>query len=88
VLNEPGVQQPSHESVLIRAHSPGHAFGTDPRCARREGTSSPRSGKRPGAAADIRSPFTTSGLTSGDAALVTFSLAGNPDNDDRPWCRR
>ena len=39
-------------------------------------------GKLPDAAADIRSPFTTSGLTSGNAALVTFSVAGNPNNDD------
>ena len=83
VLNEPGVQQPGHESVLIRAHSPGHSFGSDPsmRQAARDVVAALHA--VPQAAADIRSPFTTSGLTSGDAALVTFSVAGNPDNDDK-----
>jgi RND superfamily putative drug exporter len=83
VLGRPGVQQPSHESVLIRAHSPGQAFGTDPQMRQAARDVVTALGKLPGAAADIRSPFTSSGLTSGDAALVTFSVAGNPDNDDK-----
>ena len=37
----------------------------------------------PRAATDIQSPFTSDGLTSGRSALVTFNVAGNPDNDDQ-----
>ena len=36
----------------------------------------------PGAAADIQSPFTSTGLAGGRSALVTFNVAGNPSNDD------
>src|ERR1700691_3059961 len=83
VLNEPGVQQPGHESVLIHARSPGHAFATDPQMRQAARDVVTALGKLPGAAADIRSPSTTKGLTSGDSALVTFSVAGNPTNDDQ-----
>ena len=83
VLNEPGVQQPGHESVLIKARSVAETFGNDLEI--RQATQSVVSALKqlPGAAADIRSPFTTSGLTSGNATLVTFSVAGKPSNDDQ-----
>ena len=42
-----------------------------------------RAARLPRAATDIRSPFTTAGLTNGRSALVTFNVAGNPDNDDQ-----
>ena len=83
VLGRPGVQQPGHESVLIHARSPGHAFATDPQMRQAARDVVTALGKLPGAAADIRSPSTTKGLTSGDSALVTFSVAGNPTNDDQ-----
>jgi putative drug exporter of the RND superfamily len=83
VLNEPGVLQPDHESVLIRAHSAAETFASDLEI--RQATQAVVSVLKqlPRAAADIRSPFTAQGLTSGNAALVTFSVAGNPDNDDQ-----
>ncbi|MDX6344983.1 MAG: putative drug exporter of the superfamily, partial [Trebonia sp.] len=84
VLNQPGVQQPGHESVLIHARSPGRAFATDPQMRQAAKDVVTALSKLPGAAADIRSPYTTTkGLTSGDSALVTFSVAGNPTNDDQ-----
>jgi putative drug exporter of the RND superfamily len=83
VLNEPGVQQPGHESVLIKARSVAETFGNDLEI--RQATQSVVTALKqlPGAAADIRSPFTTPGLTSGNATLVTFSVAGKPSNDDQ-----
>ena len=83
VLNSPGVQQPASESVLIQARGAGQSFGTDPglRQATREVVTALHG--VPQAATDIRSPFTSAGLTSGRSALVTFNVAGNPDNDDQ-----
>jgi putative drug exporter of the RND superfamily len=83
VLNEPGVLQPDHESVLIRARSAAETFANDLEI--RQATQAVVSVLKqlPHAAADIRSPFTAQGLTSGNAALVTFSVAGNPNNDDQ-----
>ncbi len=83
VLNQPGVQRPASESVLIQAQQAGRSFSTDPelRQATRDVVTALRGVPR--AAADIRSPFTSAGLTSGRSALVTFSVAGNPDNDDK-----
>ena len=83
VLTEPAVQQPDHESVLIRARSAAQTFGNDLEIRQATQAVVSALGKLPGAAADIRSPFTTTGLTSGDSALVTFSVAGNPNNDDQ-----
>jgi RND superfamily putative drug exporter len=83
VLNEPGVQQPDHESVLIRARSLAQTFGNDLEMRQATQAVVATLSRLPHAAADIRSPFTTAGLTSGNSALVTFSVAGNPDNDDK-----
>jgi putative drug exporter of the RND superfamily len=82
VLNEPGVLQPDSESVLIQARSPGQTFATSAQM--RAAASSVVTALRalPQAAADIQSPFTTRGLVNGDSALVTFNVAGNPNNDD------
>jgi RND superfamily putative drug exporter len=83
VLNSPGVQQPASESVLIQARGAGQSFGTDPdlRQATRDVVTALHGVPR--AATDIRSPFTSAGLASGRSALVTFSVAGNPDNGDK-----
>jgi RND superfamily putative drug exporter len=83
VLNEPGVQQPARESVLIRARSPGRSFGNDPEMRQAARAVAAALSRLPQSAAGIRSPFTTPGLTSGNSALVTFSVAGRPANDDQ-----
>jgi putative drug exporter of the RND superfamily len=82
VLNEPGVLQPDSESVLIQARSPGQTFATSSEM--RQAASAVVTALRglPRAAADISSPFSTPGLVNGDSALVTFNVAGNPNNDD------
>ena len=81
VLNESIVQQPDGESVLIQA-TPGHTFASDPslKLAVRDVVAALRS--VPGSATTIESPFTSQGLVNGRSALVTFNVAGNPDNDD------
>ncbi|HEY9240705.1 MAG TPA: MMPL family transporter [Streptosporangiaceae bacterium] len=83
VLNQPGVQQPASESVLIQARTGGQTFRTDSEL--RQATTDVVTALRgvPRAATDIRSPFTSAGLTSGRSALVTFNVAGNPNNDDQ-----
>jgi len=83
VLARPDVQQPDSESVLIQGHSAGQTFRGDPEI--RQATAQVVAALRrvPGSATDIQSPFTTAGMTSGRSALVTFNVAGNPDNDDQ-----
>src|SRR5579871_5902918 len=83
VLNSPGVQQPASESVLIQARGAGQSFGTDPELRQATGDVVTALRGVPRAATDIRSPFTSAGLASGRSALVTFNVAGNPDNDDQ-----
>jgi RND superfamily putative drug exporter len=81
VLDEPVVQQPDSESVLIQAR-PGATFANDAslRLAVRDVVTALRG--VPDAATGIQSPFTSQGLVNGRSALVTFNVAGNPGNDD------
>jgi putative drug exporter of the RND superfamily len=83
VLALPVVQQPDSESVLIQGRSAGQTYATDPqiRAAVRQVVAALRA--LPRSAADIESPLTTPGLVSGRSALVTFNVAGNPNNDDQ-----
>jgi len=88
VLAQPVVQQPDTESVLIQGRSASQTYGHDPqlREAVRQVVAALRS--VPASAADIQSPLTShgaagAGLISGRSALVTFNVAGNPDNDDQ-----
>src|SRR5271166_2570411 len=83
VLNRPVVQQPDSESVLVQGRSAGQTYGHDPeiRAAVREVVAALRA--VPQAAAEIQSPLSRPGLVSGRSALVTFSVAGNPGNDDQ-----
>src|SRR5579862_4697327 len=83
VLNLPVVQQPDGESVLIRGRSAGQTYQSDPeiRDAVRQVVAALRA--VPHSATDIGSPLTTPGLVSGRSALVTFNVAGNPNNDDQ-----
>jgi putative drug exporter of the RND superfamily len=82
VLNEPVVQQPDTESVLIQAR-PGQTLGSDPEFRHAVNVVVARLRGLPQSAADIQSPFTSQGLTKGRSALVTFNVAGNPNNDDQ-----
>jgi putative drug exporter of the RND superfamily len=88
VLAQPVVQQPDSESVLVQGRSASQTYGHDPqlREAVRQVVAALRS--VPSSAADIQSPLTSpglggAGLISGRSALVTFNVAGNPDNDDQ-----
>jgi putative drug exporter of the RND superfamily len=83
ILNRPVVQQPDSESVLVQGRTASQTFGHDPeiRQAVREVVAALRA--LPKSAADIQSPLTSHGLVSGRSALVTFNVAGNPDNDDQ-----
>jgi RND superfamily putative drug exporter len=87
VLNRPVVQQPDSESVLVQGR-PGQSYGHDPEMqqAVRQVVTALRA--VPQSAADVKSPLSagssaSGGLVSRDSALVTFNVAGNPDNDDQ-----
>jgi RND superfamily putative drug exporter len=83
VLDRPVVQQPNAESVLVQSRSAGQTYASDPemRQAVREVVAALRA--VPGSAAGIQSPLTSPGLVGGRSALVTFNVAGKPDNDDK-----
>jgi len=89
VLSRPGVVQRPTESVLIQARFSGRTARNDPEMTQavREVVTALQG--LPRAAIDIRSPLSTSGgasgLTSasGRSELVTFTVAGNPDNADK-----
>ena len=82
VLDRPVVQQPDAESVLVQGRSVGQTYASDPemRQAVREVVAALRA--LPTSATGIESPLTSPGLVSGHSALVTFNVAGKPDNDD------
>jgi putative drug exporter of the RND superfamily len=84
VLNEPVVQQqqPDTESVLIQGKS-GRTLANDPTLRQAVSVVVATLRRLPQSAADIQSPFTSPGLTKGRSALVTFNVAGNPNNDDQ-----
>jgi RND superfamily putative drug exporter len=88
VLDRPVVQQPSSESVLIQGRSADQSYASDPemRQAVREVVAALR--ELPNSATGIQSPLTSHGLTNASpgkpgSALVTFNVAGKPDNDDK-----
>ena len=83
VMSLPVVQQPDGEAVLIQGRSAGQTYASDPEIRQtvRQVVAALRA--LPHAATDIESPLTTQGLVSGRSALVTFNVAGNPDNDDQ-----
>jgi putative drug exporter of the RND superfamily len=69
VLNRPDVQQPDSESVLIQGDGPVRQAAAAVVIALND---------VPASAAQVSSP-----LVRGDSALVTFNVAGNPNNDDQ-----
>jgi RND superfamily putative drug exporter len=88
VLDRPVVQQPASESVLVQGRAADQTYASDPemRQAVREVVAALRG--VPGSAAGIQSPLTSPGLVSASpgkpgSALVTFNVAGKPDNDDK-----
>ncbi len=82
ILNEPSVQQPDGESVLIQGRSAAQTFAETRSCGRRCGRSSRRSSSclTPPPTSSRRSP--AAALANGRSALVTFNVAGKPGNDD------
>jgi RND superfamily putative drug exporter len=87
VLARPGVVQPASETVLIQARGGTRTVAADPeiRQAIRQVTAA--LGAMPNAATGIQSPLGTGGSKlisrDGRSALVTFNVAGNPDNADQ-----
>jgi hypothetical protein len=77
------VAQPDTESVLIQGKSPGQTFRGDPGMRQAVARVATALKQLPRSAADIQSPLTSDGLTSGRSALVTFNVAGDPNNDDQ-----
>jgi putative drug exporter of the RND superfamily len=82
ILNQPAVQQPDAESVLIQGRSAAQTFAGDLELRQTVRQVVAALERLPGAAADIQSPFTSAGLVDGRSALVTFNVAGSPANDD------
>ena len=72
------------ESVLIQARTPGHQFSADATMQQATRQVVAALAARPKSASDIQSPFGPGGshLVSADghSALVTFQVAGDPDN--------
>jgi len=83
VLALPVVQTPDGEGVLIQGRSAGQTYASDPemRLTVRQVVAALRA--VPHSATDIISPLTTPGLVSGRSALISFNVAGNPNNDDQ-----
>ena len=81
VLNQPGVQSPLAEEVLIQARAAGITFASDPGMRQAGVQIAAALHRLHGTAQDIRSPAGRGGgsLVSADgrSALVTFTLAGN-----------
>ena len=82
VLNRSYVQQPDSESVLIQSR-PGTTFAADPQLRQAVNKVVGTLRALPRSATGIQSPFTSPGMTAGRSALVTFNVAGKPDNDDQ-----
>jgi RND superfamily putative drug exporter len=86
-LNRLHVTSPPAEQVLIQARSPGRTFAADPELRQAAGQVVAALRGLPRAAAAIRSPLRPGGRSlisaDGRSALVTFTIPGNPDNDDQ-----
>jgi RND superfamily putative drug exporter len=87
VLDRPGVVQPSSETVLIQARSGTRTVASDPEIRRAIRQVTAALGAMPNAATGIQSPLGTGGgkliSRDGRSALVTFNVAGNPNNADQ-----
>jgi putative drug exporter of the RND superfamily len=87
VLARPGVVQQPIETVLIQARASGRTVANDPEVRQATRQVAAALAKLPRTAIDVRSPFTAGarGMVSRDgrSALVTFTVAGNPNNADQ-----
>jgi putative drug exporter of the RND superfamily len=87
VLSRPGVVQPASETVLIQARSGTRTVASDPEIRRTIRQVTAALGAMPKVATGIESPLAPGGgkliSRDGRSALVTFNLAGNPDNADQ-----
>src|SRR5215831_13560722 len=87
VLARPGVVQPASETVLIQARSGTRTVAADPEIRRAIRQVTAALAALPNAATGIQSPLGTGGhkliSRDGRSALVTFNVAGNPDNADQ-----
>ena len=92
VLSRPGVVQRDAESVLIQTRA-GHTVASDPQARQAIRQVTVALQRMPGVATDIASPLAPGGglaagghgliSRDGRSALVTFEVAGNPDNADQ-----
>jgi putative drug exporter of the RND superfamily len=87
VLNRPGVVQQPTESVLIEARAPGRTVANDPEVLRAARQVTAALTALPAVAHDVLSPAGPGGggliSRNGRAALVTFTVSGNPNNADQ-----
>jgi RND superfamily putative drug exporter len=87
VLARPGVVQRPLETVLIQARASGRTVANDPELRQAARQVAAALTAVPAAAIDVRSPLTPGahGMISRDgrSALVTFTVAGNPNNADQ-----
>ena len=98
VLARPGVVQQPIETVLVQARASGRTVASDPELRQAVRQVAAALAALPKTAIDVRSPFTAGGhgmiSRDGRSALVTFTVAGKPDNADQtvgarnaPWRR-
>ena len=98
VLSRPGVLQPAAESVLVGPRAGGRTVAGDPQAVAAIRQVVTALGAMPKVATDIESPLAPGGglapgghgliSRDGRSALVTFNVAGNPDNADQTWSPR
>jgi putative drug exporter of the RND superfamily len=87
ILNRPSVVQRPSEGVLIQASSASATFRNDRRLRQATGAVVAALTSLPRVAEDVRSPLSTGGRglisAGGRSALVTFTVAGDPNSADR-----
>src|SRR5437773_7872024 len=94
VLSSPGVVQRASESVLIAERAGGRTVAGDPRAREAIRQVTVALERLPGVATGVQSPLAAGGTAlatgghglisrDGRSALVTFKVAGNPDNADQ-----
>jgi putative drug exporter of the RND superfamily len=94
VLSSPGVVQRATESVLIQERAGGRTVASDPQAREAIRQVTVALARIPRVATDVQSPLAPGGTAlaagghglisrDGRSALVTFKVAGNPDNADQ-----
>jgi putative drug exporter of the RND superfamily len=87
VLGRPGVIQRPTETVLVQARAAGRTVANDPEVLRAASQVAAALRALPAVARDVRSPASPAGRAlisrDGRSALVTFTVAGDPNNADQ-----